>query len=325
VTGRVALAVNPTAGKGRSVAAGALVADGLTAAGVEVAMLAGGSASELAAAARAAVAAGVDALVVVGGDGTVHLGTGVVSGTGTPLGIVAVGTGNDIARELGLVVGEPTRAAHDVVAALAAGSVRAVDAVRCTSGTGRADGAAGADTEHWFAGVLAAGFDALVNERANGWSRPRGHLRYDLAILRELPVLRPRQYLIDLDGERWETEAVMAVVANATSYGGGMRVCPGALMDDGLLDVLVVLPLSRTAFVRIYPRVYKGTHVDDPRVVVRRARRVEIASEGIVAYADGERMAPLPLTCEAVPGALRVLVPPAGRDTVDGTVDNATG
>ena len=317
--GRVALAVNPTAGKGRSVAAGAMVADGLAAAGIEVLALSGGSASELAAAARGAIGTGVDALVVVGGDGTVHLGTGVVSGTATPLGIVAVGTGNDIARELGLVVGDPARAAQDVVAALAAGSVRAVDAVRCSAGAGGADG------DRWFAGVLAAGFDALVNERANSWSRPRGHLRYDLAILRELPVLRPRHYRIDLDGELWETDAVMAVVANATCYGGGMRICPDAVIDDGLLDVLVVLPVSRTAFVRIYPRVYKGTHVGDPRVVVRRARRVEIASPGIVAYADGERMAPLPLTCEAVPGALRVLVPPAARDTPDAPVDKATG
>jgi diacylglycerol kinase (ATP) len=159
--------------------------------------------------------------------------------------------------------------------------------------------------------VLAAGFDALVNERANGWRWPPGHLRYDLAVLRELPVLRARAYRLELDGSRWETPAVMVVVANGTSYGGGMRICPDASTDDGMLDVLVVLPLSRTAFIRIYPRVYAGTHLEDPRVIVRRARRVEVAAAGIVAYADGERLSPLPLTCEAVPGALRVLLPPA--------------
>jgi diacylglycerol kinase (ATP) len=102
----------------------------------------------------------------------------------------------------------------------------------------------------------------------------------------------------------------MVVIANGPAYGGGMRVCPDALMDDGLLDVLVVAPVSRTAFLRIYPKVYRGTHVGDPRVTVRRARRVRVQTAGIVAYADGERVAPLPITAEAVPGALRILVPP---------------
>jgi diacylglycerol kinase (ATP) len=224
-----------------------------------------------------------------------HLGVNVVAGTPTPLGIVAAGTGNDIARDLGLPVGDVDAAAAAAVAGLDGGGSAAVDAVRCP------------DLDRWFLGVLGAGFDALVNERANGWSRPRGRLRYDLAVLRELPVLRPRDYELDLDGELVRTAAVMVVVANGTSYGGGMRVCPDALMDDGLVDVLVVAPLSRTAFLRIFPRVYRGTHVTDPRVVVRRARRVRVASAGIVGYADGERLGALPLTCEAVPGAVRVL------------------
>ncbi|HEX2807166.1 MAG TPA: diacylglycerol kinase family protein, partial [Kineosporiaceae bacterium] len=232
----------------------------------------------------------------------VHLGCNVVGGTSTPLGIVAAGTGNDIARGLGLPVGDPARAVGDLVAAIETGTVHRMDAARCRT----LDGA-----DRWFAGVLAAGFDALVNERANSWRWPRGHLRYDLAILRELPVLRARDYRLVLDGRPWRTPAVMVVVANGTSYGGGMRICPDASTDDGLLDVLVVLPLSRTAFVRIYPRVYAGTHLGDPRVVVRRARSVEVAAPGIVAYADGERVGALPLTCEAVPGALQVLVPPA--------------
>ena len=105
-----------------------------------------------------------------------------------------------------------------------------VDAVRCT----------GENLGRWFAGVLAAGFDAVVNERANGWSRPRGRMRYNLAIARELPVFRPRSYTIDLDGECWQTAAMLVALGNAPCYGGGMRVCPDARMDDGLLDVLVL-------------------------------------------------------------------------------------
>jgi diacylglycerol kinase (ATP) len=307
VTRTIAVAISPTAGGGRC----ARLADPLAALwaahGIRVLPVTGGDAEQTEHAARDVVAAGVEALVVVGGDGMTQLGLNAVAGTPTPLGIVAAGTGNDIARGLGLTVGDPRRAAGELLGALEQGAVRSVDAVRWAYSV--AGPVAGPLAGRWFAGVLGAGFDALVNERANGWRRPRGHLRYDLAILRELPMLRARDYHLVLDGEPWHTPAVMVVVANGTSYGGGMRVCPGALMDDGLLDVLVVAPLSRTAFLRLYPRVYAGTHVDDPRVLVRRARRVTVAAAGIVAYADGERLGPLPVTCEAVPGALRVLVP----------------
>jgi diacylglycerol kinase (ATP) len=304
MTDRVVLAVNPTSGKGRGARAGAIVASRLAADGVPVLALTCTTATDLVHRARTALAEGAGALVVVGGDGMVHLGTNLVAGTPVPLGIIAAGTGNDIARGLGLTLDDPDGAARDVVRAIETGSVRVVDAVRCPAVAGPSP-----DGDRWFAGVLGAGFDALVNERANGWRWPRGRLRYDLAILRELPVLRPREYELCLDDEPWLTSAVMVALGNGTAYGGGMRVCPDASMDDGLIDVLVVRPLSRTAFVRIYPRVYAGTHVRDPRVEVRRARRVTVASAGIVAYADGERLGPLPITAETVPRALRVLQP----------------
>ncbi len=304
---RVGLAVNPTAGGGRGAAAGAVTARRLSEAEIDVVPLAGGSAAELVTRATSAIAAGgLDALVVVGGDGMAHLGTNLVAGTPLPLGIVAAGTGNDVARSLGLPVRDPPAAAAVVADAVRCGTVRAVDAVRCTP-------PGDAARERWFAGVLGAGFDSLVNERANGWRWPRGRRRYDLAIPRELPVLRPRQYVLELDGVRHELAAVLVAVANSPSYGGGLRVCPDARMDDGLLDVLVVGPLSRTRFVRLYPSVFAGRHVGQPEVRILQARVVRVGSPGIVGYADGERISPLPLTCEVVAGALRVLAPPAGR------------
>ena len=303
---RVGVAVNPTAGGGRGAAAGSATALRLTEAGFDVVPLQAGSAVELIERAAAAIADGLDALVVVGGDGMVHLGTNLVAGTALPLGIVAAGTGNDVARSLGLPVKDLAAAAQVVVDAVRAGTSRPVDAVRC--GPEPAGG-------RWFAGVLGAGFDALVNERANSWSWPRGRRRYDLAILRELPVLRPRDYVLELDGVRHELPAVLVAVANSPAYGGGLHVCPDAQMDDGLLDVLVVGPLSRTRFVRLYPSVFSGRHVGHPEVQVLRARVVRLNSPGIVGYADGERIEPLPLTCEAVPGALRVLAAAPGRST----------
>jgi diacylglycerol kinase (ATP) len=295
---RAGLAVNPTSGRGRGRRAGDQVTETLTAAGVDVVPLTAGSAIELADRARAALATGLEALVVVGGDGMVNLGVNLIAGTPVPLGIVAAGTGNDIARGLGLPVADPAAAAASVLAGLAAPAPRRVDAVRCLTPV---------RDDLWFAGVLGAGFDALVNERANRWSWPRGRMRYNLAIARELPVFRPRSYRLELDGEVWHTQAMLVAVANGPSYGGGMRVCP-----DARLDVLVVEPISRLEFVRIFPRVYAGTHVRHPRVVIRRARQVRVAADGIVGYADGERIAALPLTCEVVPAALSLLAPVVG-------------
>jgi diacylglycerol kinase (ATP) len=149
----------------------------------------------------------------------------------------------------------------------------------------------------------------MVNERANRMSWPRGRARYNVAIAAELRTFRPVPFVLELDGQRWETEAMLVAVGNGASYGGGMKVCPGARMDDGLFDVTVLGPVSKLEFVRVFPRVYSGSHVDHPAVTVRRAKAVSLAAVGVTAYADGERVAMLPVTCDVVPGALQVLAP----------------
>jgi diacylglycerol kinase (ATP) len=298
--GSVALAVNPRAGGGRGAAIGDAARSLLARAGIAVQEVPAGDALAAAKAMRDAVSAGARALVVVGGDGMVHLGVNAVAGTPTALGVIPAGTGNDVPRELGLPA-QVEPAVSAIVATLRNGRVRHVDAVRCSGDEG----------SRWFAGVLAAGFDAVVNERANGWAErrgwPRGSARYTLAVLRELPSFRQRDYVLELDGVRLETSAMIVAVANTPAYGGGMRVAPGARPDDGLLDVLVAGPLGRAEFVRVFPRVFRGRHVDHPGVHLHRAKRVRIAADGIVGYADGERVGPLPLDCEVVPGALRLL------------------
>jgi diacylglycerol kinase (ATP) len=298
VSSRIGLVVNPTSGKNRGMALGLEVAHRLRTAGHEVLDLS----DETYAAARdralGGIAQGLDVLAVVGGDGMVHLGVNLVAGTGTTLAIIAAGTGNDVARGLGLPVHDPVRAADLVTL----GVPRTVDAGRRTDAPGE---------EHWFAGVLGAGFDSLVNERANTWPWPKGKMRYNLAILRELPLFRAIPYVVTVDGVRHETRAMLVAVGNGPSYGGGMRVLPDAQLDDGLLDVLVVHDVSTTEFLKVFPTVFKGAHTTHPAVEILRGRQVTLEARGIVAYADGERFAPLPLTVEAVPGALTVLVPPS--------------
>lgn len=287
----ITLLVNPTSGSGRGRRYGEAAADRLRVAGHAVTVCTGRDVRESQDMAHEAVTAGTDALVVVGGDGMVHLGLQAVADKETTFGVVPAGTGNDIARAIGVPLRDPEAAADVIVG----GRERKIDLGRCG--------------EQWFGGVVAAGFDARVNERANRMRWPRGRIRYNLAMLAELGVFRPVPYELELDGQAWETSAMLVVVGNAPSYGGGMLVTPDAQLDDGLLDVLVVKPLSKSKFLRVFPKVYSGAHVTLPFVETRRARTVRISAPDIVAYVDGERLGPLPQTFEAVPGAARVLVP----------------
>ncbi|GIF67377.1 hypothetical protein Ais01nite_54120 [Asanoa ishikariensis] len=297
IDGPIAVLANPAAGRGRHRDVLPAVLAHLRATGHAVEPLAATSPGEALAACHTAVAGGAGALIAVGGDGTVHLALQALAGTGVPLGIVPAGTGNDFAVAAGFT-DDPHRALVTLTAAIPAGGTATLDLARLTAGDG---------TTRWFGGVLAAGFDAIVNERGNRMSWPRGPIRYDLAIMVELARLRARHYRIVLDGEVQERDAVLVAVANAGSYGGGMRISPAADPADGVLDLTVVRPISRTTLVRVKPRIYAGTHVTHPAVDTYRATRIELAAEGIVGYADGERVAPLPVTVECVPGALRVL------------------
>lgn len=296
----LAVAINPTASFGRGREVGPQVVAMLRGQGLVVHELIAPSLDVLRAEAAARLAAGVDALVVVGGDGMVNLGVELAAGTGIPLGIIPSGTGNDMARGLGIALDDPEAAVQGMLAALDRGP-RVIDAARIDYGTGPSAGS------RRFACVLSAGFDAIVNERANRMRRPRGRSRYTIALLVELARLRPIDYRLVVDGVEHRERALLVSVGNNTSLGGGMKVTPAALLDDGLLDVMLVRPLSRLEFLRIFPRVFAGTHVTDPRVVTMRGRRIRIEAEGIVAYADGERIAPLPIDVEVEPGALLVL------------------
>lgn len=296
--GKIVLAVNPAASFGRSRGAGDEAAGYFRAAGWTVVVLQAGGYEPLGALVRQALSSDeeVAALVVVGGDGMIHLGVNALAGLEVPLGIIPSGTGNDVARLLALPLNSPAGACRRVLDALAAGG-RRVDVGRVRAG--------GKTT--YFAGVLSAGFDAAVNERANSWRWPRGKSRYNLAMLRELGSFRRIEYRVCADGVSWNQRALLISVANGQSIGGGMRITPDALPDDGWLDLFVVEPLSRLKFLSIFPKVFAGRHTGRREVMIRRVREVRLEAEGVVAYADGERLAALPVDIDVLPLALHVL------------------
>lgn len=293
---RITLLTNPQAGHGNAPHAAERAVARFQQLGIDVVQLVGQSPDHARELVEGALEDGTDALVVVGGDGVIRLALQALACGNVPLGIVPAGTGNDHAREYNLPTGDPEAA----VGIIAAGHTEAID-------LGLIRGPDGSTT--WFGTVAATGFDSLVSDRVNRMSWPHGRMRYNLAILAELSKLRPLPFRLVFDGEREiVTDLTLAAFGNTRSYGGGMLICPNAIHSDGLLDVTMVHSGSRTRLIRLFPTVFKGTHVGLPEVITERARTVTVESPGINAYADGDYVCPLPVEISAVPNALKILV-----------------
>jgi diacylglycerol kinase (ATP) len=285
---------NPTAGGGRAGRLAPRVVERLRGDGVEVAQHRTLSLEDARLAACRA-APGVDAVVAVGGDGTVGACAAGLAAAGpgarAALGVVPAGGGNDAARSLGLPADDPLAAAG-LLTRLAR---RPADLATVA---GRA-----------YLNVAGAGFDSEVNRVANQRLRwARGRLRYVGAVLAELVVGRPATFELVLDGQAARLQAWLVAVANGPSYGGGMRVAPAASLDDGLLEVVVIGEIGRLEFLRTFPQVFSGRHVEHPAVAVHRAARVDLdADRTLAVYADGEPAGTLPATFQVRPAAVTVL------------------
>jgi diacylglycerol kinase (ATP) len=292
--------LNPAAGRGRSRDRLPRVADALAAARLDVTVHVSGDPGDLRAIVRSAFEAG-RGVVACGGDGTVCAAAGIAAELDGVLGIVPTGSGNDLARHLGIPRGDVDAA----IAVLERGTVARVD-------LGAAETADGART--WFTTVANAGFDAEANRWANTLDRVTGTPLYVLAVLRTLSTYRPTPVRIAVDGVEVVTEAWLVAIGNTRSYAGGMLITPDASMSDGLLDVCIVGPVSRVGFLRTFPSVFRGAHVDHPSITALRGREITIEAlddrdTEPELWASGERAGPLPARATVVGGALRVLVP----------------
>jgi diacylglycerol kinase (ATP) len=295
---RVALLTNPSAGHGRAVVAAGRARRRFEHHGVQVRELVGPDPAASAAFAKHAVADGIDALVVVGGDGMIHLALEAVAGSGTPLGVVPAGTGNDQAREYGW----PRKSPEQAVDVIVAGTTKEIDLGEVHTADGRV---------RLFGSVLASGFDSLVSDRTNRMRWPHGRARYNVAMFAEFVNLRPLPFHITLDdGTVIERDLLLVAVGNTRSYGGGMKITPDADPTDGLFDVTIGGAGTRREVLRLMPKVYRGTHVRHAKIEVVRTSSLRIESAGISAYADGEYLGPLPVEVRVRPRAVCVRVAP---------------
>ncbi|MDQ3092916.1 MAG: diacylglycerol kinase family lipid kinase [Actinomycetota bacterium] len=245
-------------------------------------------------------------LVIAGGDGSLHLAVTRLRARGalgsTRIGLVPLGTGNDLARVLGL-----PREIEPATALLAHGVPRTIDlgeARPASGGPGRA-----------FVGIASLGFDSEANRIANAAPSRLGNLVYAYGALRALATWRSARFALTVRSgnavERLESVGYTVAAANSGAYGGGMMLAPDARLDDGLLDVVTIGNVGRVRFLRTLPKVFAGSHVHEPGVEVLRAQEVEVdADRPFTVYADGDPIGETPIVVRALPGAVHVLVPP---------------
>ncbi len=290
--------LNPAAGRGG--AAARLARLRLLASAAGAGLVVSKSGADIAVQARRAVEDGVARLVVAGGDGTMHQAAQGLAGSACALGVVPLGTGNDLAGTLGVPAGLDAAAAHALT-----GPVRRIDLLRVG-----ASGENGGKVSVAYAGV---GFDSAVTRFANEEvKRLRGPLVYFYAVLHTLATFTPPMLRVEHDEGVFAGRAMFAVVANLPRFGGGMRIAPDAKPDDGWLDLVIVRELSRLALLAVFPRVYRGTHVDHPAVEIHRTRRAAITLDReMTLYGGGEPIATHPAgepyLVEIMPAALAVV------------------
>ena len=278
--------VNPKAGMGAAASLATQVVGFLQSRDFSYRMISPNSAAETKSLVRESLRNGeTTRLLSVGGDGLFHLLLQFAIEFTVPLAIVPGGTGNDFYRTLGWFDHDLT----DYLEHLNSTAPTFVD-------VGVVDG-------EYFGAVLSSGFDSVVNERANTMKWPKGPAKYNAAIVLEFPKFQPIEFKIFADEKILEVEAMLIAIGNGSSYGGGMRVCPDADLHDGFFDIMILHPVSKLEFIKVFPTVYKGTHVEHPQVEVIRAKAIRVESSA-VAYADGERIGQLPVQVESLPQSL---------------------
>ncbi len=300
---KLPVVVNPAAGRGRAGALNDTVAAATRTLGFEPDIYQPNSAIDSLVLFTDLASSGAERVIVVGGDGMVHTAANALVGTNTALGIVSAGTGNDTTTALGL----PSDI--DAAMATAVGPIRAIDTMKITPApaTNSSSGSLASTTAVTIATL---GLSVDVNERAEQLRWPTGPWAYTAATILEIPRRQTRHMTISVDGVTAEHHVTFVAIANTAYFGGGMKIAPDALFDDGLLDVVVIAATPRRDLLRLLPAARGGRHVRDRRVTVVRGCEVSISSQvPAAARADGEPVGSTAINITVDPASLLVCAP----------------
>jgi YegS/Rv2252/BmrU family lipid kinase len=283
------LIVNPTAGAGRAAKLLPGVEAELRGMGLRFRVERTSSMEHARECARVAGAAG-EIVAAMGGDGLTGAVAGELRDGAGVLAVLPGGRGNDFARKLGIPA-DPVAAC-----ALLRNAERRIDLADVGGRT--------------YLGILSAGLDSDANRLANDNTLPLGTAVYAYAALRALAAWKPARWTVSIDGDTREFDGYSVAVSNSGVYGSGMYLVPDARLDDGLLDIVLCDAIPKRRYLVNLPRVFKGTHVNEPGMHILRGRSVSFhADRPFTAYADGDPIADLPATVDVAPGTLRVLAP----------------
>lgn len=284
---RVLIVANPRSGRNQGLFVARQAVAVLEQGGWSVTVLPTTAPGQAATLARQGARDGYEIVFACGGDGTLSQVINGLLDTGVPTGLLPAGTGNDFARMVG-VSRDPVLAARQALQ----GAPGRVDLFSVN------DGAA------WAVNIMGIGFDAAVAARMNRRVRlTGGAFAYVTAVLQELATHRAGEIELEIDGATWHGRALLVALANAVSYGGGMKIAPQASVTDGLMDVILVGEISKPAFLRAFPRVFRGTHLTHPAITAWQAKRVTVRSAAPQpVLLDGDLYGMTPVTAEVEAG-----------------------
>ncbi|WP_078430337.1 diacylglycerol/lipid kinase family protein [Alkalihalobacterium alkalinitrilicum] len=227
----------------------------------------------------------VTACVVIGGDGTVHDVVNGLQSVKIPLGIIPAGTGNDYARSMKIPKGYQL-----ALERILSGEKKKIDILHVG--------------ERVCMTVIGIGFDGKVAQLANESKSKKilnglrlGKFTYLLIVLQLLFKYKPTQVRLELDDVTYEFENVWLIaVANLPYYGGGMYICPQAVSDDGAFDVCIVHHTSKMKLMQVFPKVFRGKHINHSSVTVLKGKTIKVISDiPVVIHGDGEIIGETPV------------------------------
>ncbi|MBN2073328.1 MAG: diacylglycerol kinase family lipid kinase [Actinobacteria bacterium] len=285
--------LNPAAANGSALKARQLIETELKNTGLSFGIHISESSEDIMDVTAKKIAQGYDNFISVGGDGTIHYMANVLAGTGKKLGVIPVGSGNDIAKNLGIL-----------------GDIKESCRIISRCRTRKIDMGL-INEKYYYLCIAGSGFDSEVNYLANNTKMPvRGPAKYSYSVYKTLITFRPKKFFLDYDGKKREVSGMMIAASNMPSYGGGMKIAPDASSLDGVFDVCIIKKMSKLHFIKVFPKVYEGKHLNDPFVEIFRTGSISMDSEyPFSVFADGEYICRLPATFRVVPGYLNFILP----------------